>query len=127
MDLRSILCVPLKMAKKIIGLIYMDRQAVTKTFTEEDLALVESLAAFASIALINARLHNQAEEKNERLQMLNDLSRTISTTFALDELLKMVLQFCLNITKAEIGYIFLGEELKNECSIDNDGKPMDDL
>lgn len=125
MDLRSILCVPLKMAKKIIGLIYMDRQAVTKIFTKEDLTLVESLAAFASIALINARLHNQAEEKNERLQMLNDLSKTISTTFSLDELLKMVLQFCLSITKAEIGYIFLGEDLKKACTLDNRGNSPD--
>ena len=127
MDLRSILCVPLKMNQKIIGLIYMDRQAVTNTFKEDDLSLVESLATFASISLVNAKLHLQSEERNERLQMLNDLSKTISTTFLLEDLLKMVLEFCINISKAEIGYIMLGNELKKACAIDKEGNVLTDV
>ncbi len=121
LDLRTVICVPLKNQDKVIGLIYVDRQSVIKTFTEDDLNLVESVSTFASIAIVNARLHQQAHEKNEKLEMLNELSRTIANAFTRDELLYKVLSFAIRITGAEIGYVLTGEELKCEASLDRDG------
>lgn len=64
LDIRSVVCVPLKEEKnKIIGLIYIDRQSLVDAFTSGDLTLVESLAEYASIALVNARLHNGVQKK----------------------------------------------------------------
>jgi len=64
LDIRSVVCVPLKKEKKeIIGLIYIDRQSLVDAFTSGDLTLVESLAEYASIALINARLHSGVQKK----------------------------------------------------------------
>ncbi|MFN8575751.1 MAG: SpoIIE family protein phosphatase [Candidatus Sericytochromatia bacterium] len=121
MDLRTVICVPLKENQKVIGLIYLDRQSVIKTFSEDDLNLVESFSTFASIAIVNARLHQQANEKNEKLEMLNELSRTISNAFTRDELLYKVLGFAIRITGAEIGYVLTGDELKCEASLDRTG------
>lgn len=121
MDLRTVICVPLKEQNRVIGLIYLDRQSVIKTFTEDDLNLVESFSTFASIAIINARLHQQAFEKNEKLEMLNELSRTISNAFTRSELLYKVLGFAIRITGAEIGYVLIGEELVCEASLNKDG------
>lgn len=121
MDLRTVICVPLKENEKVIGLIYLDRQSVIKTFSEDDLNLVESFSTFASIAIINARLHQQAHEKNEKLEMLNELSRTISNAFTRDELLYKVLSFAIRITGAEIGYVFTGDDLHCEASLNKDG------
>ncbi|RYY00680.1 GAF domain-containing protein, partial [bacterium] len=121
MDLRTVICVPLKENDKVIGLIYLDRQSVIRTFTEDDLNLVESFSTFASIAIINARLHQQAFEKNEKLEMLNELSRTISNAFTRDELLYKVLGFAIRITGAEIGYVLTGDELRCEVSLNKNG------
>lgn len=64
LDIRSVICVPLKMGgKETIGLIYIDRQSLVNAFAPEDLALVESLAEYASIALANARLHSGVQKK----------------------------------------------------------------
>lgn len=64
LDIRSVVCVPLKKEKKeIIGLIYIDRQSLVDAFTSGDLTLVESLAEYASIALVNARLHSGVQKK----------------------------------------------------------------
>ena len=137
LDLRTIICVPLKREKQVIGLIYLDRQAINKTFAAQDLELVESMATFASISLINAKLHAQIQERNTHLQMLNDLSRKISTTVDFQELLHMVLNFCLQITQAEIGYIFIATDITVEpqsfgdlicqASIDRNNKPLEEI
>jgi serine phosphatase RsbU (regulator of sigma subunit)/tetratricopeptide (TPR) repeat protein len=121
LDLRTVLCVPLKDKDIVIGLLYVDRQSVIKTFSEDDLNLVESIATFASIAIVNARLHHQANEKNEKLQMLNELSRTISNAFTREELLYKVLGFAIRITGAGIGYVLTGDDLKCEASLDVEG------
>jgi signal transduction histidine kinase len=64
LDIRSVICTPLKKEqKKTIGLIYIDRHSLIHAFTAEDLALVESLADYASIALVNARLHSKVQKE----------------------------------------------------------------
>jgi len=65
LDIRSVICVPLKRDKDIIGLIYIDRQTILNAFTSSDLKLVESLAEYATISLINARLHYDVQKKLE--------------------------------------------------------------
>ncbi len=127
LDLRTVICVPLKDNEKVIGLIYLDRQSVIKTFTEDDLNLVESIATFASIAIVNASLHQQANEKNEKLQMLNELSRTIANAFTREELLYKVLGFAIRITGGEIGYVLTGDELKCEARLNKEGNREIDL
>ncbi len=70
LDIRSVVCVPLKKEKKeIIGLVYIDRQFLVDVFTSDDLALVESLAEYASIALVNARLHSGVQKKLKNTEM----------------------------------------------------------
>lgn len=137
LDLRTIICVPLKREQEVIGLVYLDRQAINETFSAQDLELVESMATFATISLINARLHAQIQERNAHLQMLNDLSRKISTTLDFPELLQMVLNFCLRITQAEIGYIFIAneitvapqrfEDLTCQASLDRENRPLEEI
>ena len=137
LDLRTLICVPLKREDEVIGLVYLDKQAVNDHFSEQDLELVESMATFASISLSNARLHAEIQERNEHLQMLNELSRNISTTQDFSELLAMVLEFCLRITRAEIGYIFISEDINSEpanfqglscqASMNQDGQPLPEV
>ncbi len=137
LDLRTIICVPLKREQEVIGLVYLDRQAISDTFSQQDLDLVESMATFATISLINARLHAQIQERNAHLQMLNDLSRAISTTLVFEELLNKVLEFCLKLTQADIGYIFISKDINSEpdsaedlecqASQDNQGKPLEEV
>ncbi|HEY9843594.1 MAG TPA: SpoIIE family protein phosphatase, partial [Candidatus Obscuribacterales bacterium] len=137
LDLRTIICVPLKREQEVIGLIYLDRQAISESFSQQDLELVESMGTFATISLVNARLHAQIQERNEHLQMLNDISRAISTTLVFEELLNKVLEFCLKLTQAEIGYIFISKDINAEpanfealecqASQDQQGRPLEEL
>lgn len=63
LGLRSILCVPLKVKDRIIGVIYVDNRWQSGLFTQADLELLNAIASSAGIALENARLYEVAIEK----------------------------------------------------------------
>jgi Nif-specific regulatory protein len=64
----SLLCVPLTLHKKVIGIIYMDTTKPGGVFNESHLKIVTAVAGFASGALDNARHVEWLESENQRLQ-----------------------------------------------------------
>ena len=63
LKLRSVLCVPLQVKGKTIGVIYVDNRLQAGIFTQDDLALLNAIAASAAIAIDNARLYRMAVQK----------------------------------------------------------------
>jgi PAS domain S-box-containing protein len=57
LDLKSIMCVPLKSKEKIIGILYLDNSSKSNIFLQSDLYLFELFAGQAAIAIENARLY----------------------------------------------------------------------
>lgn len=66
---RSVICVPLKREDRIIGVLQSLNRKDGGTFGNEDLAIFESLANIASIAIENAQLY---EILNQRLQQIEE-------------------------------------------------------
>ncbi|HEY9722208.1 MAG TPA: diguanylate cyclase, partial [Oscillatoriaceae cyanobacterium] len=60
LNLRTVMCVPLRVKQKYLGVLYVDSRVVVNTFTDRDLELLKSIASHASIALENARLYQLA-------------------------------------------------------------------
>ena len=63
LGLRSIICVPLKLKDRLLGVIYVDNRLFAGIFTNESLELLNAIAASAAIAIENARLYQVAVEK----------------------------------------------------------------
>jgi GAF domain-containing protein len=57
---RSILCIPLISRGKILGVIEIINKEEGKLFSQHDLEMVETYTEFASVALENAQLYEQA-------------------------------------------------------------------
>ncbi len=57
LDLKSIMCVPLKSKEKIIGVLYLDNSSESNIFLQSDLYLFELFAGQAAIAIENAKLY----------------------------------------------------------------------
>jgi len=72
LGLRSILCVPLRIKDRIIGVIYVDHRLVTGVFTSQDRDLLTSIAASAAIAIDNARLFNDLQKSKSDLEIAYD-------------------------------------------------------
>ncbi len=78
LGLRSILCVPILIKERMIGLVYVDNRLHTGLFKEEHRDLLAAFASQAGIAIENARLYRVAVEKGrmeKELQMAHDIQR----------------------------------------------------
>lgn len=76
MDIRSIMCVPLKYKGKVIGVVYVDSLGLPDGFRSEDLDLLSGLSNTAAITIQNARLyeamkHELTERKQAEKQLEN--------------------------------------------------------
>ena len=75
MDLQAILCVPLLEKDQVIGLVYVDSQQSNREFDDSDKEIVESLCGQASVAIINAKLYQEATERERLTHELNIAAR----------------------------------------------------
>jgi PAS domain S-box-containing protein len=66
----SVVTAPLRVGERLIGALVIARGAGSPAYTLEDLELAEELARRASVALDNARLYREAEERARAAQAL---------------------------------------------------------
>jgi len=64
---RSLLCVPLIMLGRTLGVIYLDTDVPDVRFDEDHLQLVTAIAAIAAVAIENARHIETLRDENQRL------------------------------------------------------------
>lgn len=79
LGLRSILCVPLRLRDRILGIIYVDNRIQAGLFSQADLDLLTSIASSAAIAIENARLYQVAVEKG-RLEREIQMARQVQVS-----------------------------------------------
>ena len=87
LEIRSILCVPLGLKQRVIGVILLGDQRVNG-FGETDVRLVESLASAAAIAIENARLYEDLRASQEYTRNL--IESSLDTIIAVDMNRKIV-------------------------------------
>lgn len=68
-NLRSIICVPLKIRGEVIGAIYTDHKTQIGKFVIDDLSLLTAFANQAAIAIQNANLYEDLQQSNLELQI----------------------------------------------------------
>lgn len=82
-NLRSILCVPLKVKGELIGVIYADNKVKEGLFTEKERSLLSAFANQAAVALENARLFESVRltlaEVSELKTLMEDVFASIAS------------------------------------------------
>ncbi len=81
-NLRSILCVPLKVKGKLIGVIYADNRVREGLFTEKARNLVSGFANQAAVALENARLFDSVRRTLDEVTELKNLMEDVFASIA---------------------------------------------
>jgi adenylate cyclase len=81
-NLRSILCVPLKVKGEITGVIYADNRMRTGLFTRVQLELLTAFSNQAAVAIENARLYQSMRSSLEEVIELKSLMDNIFTSLA---------------------------------------------
>jgi PAS domain S-box-containing protein len=64
---RSVLCTPILHQGKLVGLLYLENNLATNTFTSERLEVLKLLSAQAAISIKNAQLYEEMTDLNRNL------------------------------------------------------------
>src|SRR5262245_11844957 len=105
----SFLGLPLFLETELVGVLsifYRERHV----FTAEELALGEALATSASVAIRNARLHEQTEERLRHTETLLAVSQDASSTLELTEILRRTTRAMVRALGADTGGAWLLSE-----------------
>jgi len=81
-NLRSILCVPLKVKNDLIGVIYADNRIRTGIFAESEKELLNAFANQAAVAIENARLFSSLKHTLEEVTGLKNLMESVFASIA---------------------------------------------
>jgi len=105
---RSLLAVPLVRQDEVMGVIVLESPQ-TAAFGQADLWFLLGLAGHAAIALENARLYQNVERQLARISALADLSRAVSSTLNLQEILQTAVERTAQVMPGRIATIRLLE------------------
>jgi Nif-specific regulatory protein len=105
-QVRSLLCVPLTVFRRVIGCIYLDTNSLANRLHEEHLQLVTAIAGFSAVALDNARRLQWLEKENERLTIEVTQERSLVGEGAR---IKEVYQFLKRVAPTESTVLIEGE------------------
>ncbi len=111
-NLRSILCVPLKVKGETTGVIYADNRVRTGLFTRVQLELLTAFSNQAAVAIENARLYESVrcslEEVSELKNLMENIFASLASGIITADLEDRITQ-CNRATRTILGYN--GEEL----------------
>lgn len=81
-NLRSILCVPLKIRERITGVIYADNRIAAGIFGDDDRDLLATFANQAAVAIANARLFQRTREQLANITEMKNLMDDVFASIA---------------------------------------------
>jgi GAF domain-containing protein len=102
---RSILAVPLKVADRLIGLMYIEHPG-RNAFPDPDLDFLSAFAGQAAVAIDRAQ---QNQRRIDELERLNEVSRSVVRALDLDEVLTRILREATQMLQVETGSVLLIE------------------
>jgi len=115
--MHSFLGVPITSGDLLLGLIYLTDKEDHFEFTLADERVIETLAAYAGVAINNARLYEgmterdrELTERNEDLALINTIAVAMAGTLDIDVILEQTLTRVMDHFNVEAGEIFLSEE-----------------
>lgn len=124
LPMTSFLGVPILQGDKLLGQIYLTNKVGGDEFTEADERVIETLAAYAAVAINNARMYESLlardealRQRNSDLALINDLAATLARSLDVDEILDQTLTRSMAYLGVGAGEIFLREESEKELRL----------
>lgn len=115
--MRPFLGVPIVLGERLLGLIYLTEKEDQNEFTEADQKVIETLAAYAGVAISNAELYEALIERdqslmkrNQDLALINKMAAAVTSSLEIDDIVNQALSRVLDYLNMDAGEIFLADE-----------------
>ena len=127
----ALINVPVKVGPKVIGVLGVDNRHQQRAFTREDQMLLASLADWAAIAIQNAQLYANTAELSRDLELVNEVSRLVSSTLDVEQIPRLLVQRTAEIFGAECGSLALLDKERDgvvfQVAYDGQGNELSSL
>ncbi|MCA9971407.1 MAG: GAF domain-containing protein [Anaerolineales bacterium] len=129
---RAIMYMPLNLRGVTMGVLEVSNQEARRSFSRRDEFLLSFLADYAAIALENARVFQAADlalsAGLDELSTLIDITRAITATLDLDEVVRLTIHLVHNSWNIEASSLWLLDETRQQLRVlANVGTPYDVL
>jgi signal transduction histidine kinase len=109
----SFLGVPVRIRDRVFGNLYLTEKRGTGDFTTEDEAVVVALAAAAGVAIENARLYEEAEQRQHWLTATAEITSLLADASAEQDALQAVADQARSVARADGSWIVAGADADN--------------
>ena len=99
-----------------------------RTWDQEEQLLIKQVTDQLTLAIENAQLFQQSQERAEELAILNEMSRMLSAQFSIDSIAQTIYQYSSRLLDTTNFFIALFEADKNEINFPlaiNDNQPVE--
>ncbi len=103
----GMLLLPLTIGERVIGLVEVFEDALTRKFAADEINLLQGMANQAAVAIANAQLFDALAQEKRRLELLYDLSLSLATTLDPKEVASRALEQICFAFEAFQGAIYL--------------------
>ena len=107
---RSALAVPIKLRDQLLGVIDLHQIETEREWTADDVALVTAVADQAALALENARLLEQTEQRARREQLVTQIATKVRIAADVEGILRTGVQEIRRVLGASHGIVHLRTE-----------------
>ena len=109
-NIRSVLCVPVfHLNEGVMGALYVDHRGLDNAFSQEDQTFLQSFANLVGVALVNARMYEQLEEKAQYLQKEVERRYQLGDLFGQSDAMQAIYYLIERAAKSDIPVLVQGE------------------
>ncbi len=132
-QLRTVLAVPILKGDTLLGVILIYRLEEARPFTDKQIALVETFADQAAIAIENVRLLNELRHRTDQLgssvaelRALGEVIQAVNSTLDLETVLSTIVAKAVQLSGTDAGTIYVLDHARREfhlranCGMDQD-------
>lgn len=106
----SFLGVPVRIRDKVFGNLYLTEKSGGIDFTEEDETIVVALAAAAGVAIENARLYEEAAQRQEWLSATAEITGVLADHASQHDALQTIADRARSVAGADVAWVVAGRD-----------------
>lgn len=116
--MHSFLGVPVQLRGEVFGRLYLTEKNNGEEFTADDEVIVRALAGAAGIAIENARLYEEARQRQHWLQAVGEVTSTLLAGVDPGQALQLIATHAATLTGADYALIALPVGAGNEVGVE---------